>query len=131
MAPGRPPLAYPFKMSELWVRLALVAGVVAIGGAIALIGRRRARQAVSIVRAPDLDPGFYFFSSTSCTTCEQARAKLDTVLGPGGYKEFAWEEHPEAFTEYSVDQVPALMVVDHSRRGRLHLGQPDRALVLE
>jgi hypothetical protein len=118
-------------MSELWVRVALVAGVLAIAGATALIGRRRARQVVRIVRAPDLDPGFYFFSSTSCTTCDQARAKLDTTLGPGEYKEFVWEEHPEAFTEYSVDQVPALMVVDDSGRGRLHLGQPDPALVLE
>lgn len=115
-------------MNELWVRVALVAGALAIAGVIALIRHRHARTGVHTVDAKSLDAGVYFFSSATCATCVQARAKLDSALGGTGYREFAWENEPDAFTRYGVEQVPALMVVDEGGRGRVYLGQPDRAL---
>jgi hypothetical protein len=115
-------------MNDLWVRLAVVAGALAVAGLIALITRRRTTAGVRTVRARDLAAGVYFFSSVTCGTCDQARTKLDSTLGADGYEEFAWERHPETFTELGVDQVPAVMVVDHGGRGRIYFGQPDRAL---
>jgi hypothetical protein len=115
-------------MNELWLRVALVAGALVIAGVIAMITHRRAIEGVRVVRVTHLDPGVYFFSSASCSTCEQARAKLDSALGGSGYTEFAWEQHPETFAEYGVDQVPAVMMVDDARRGRISFGQPELAL---
>jgi hypothetical protein len=115
-------------MNELWLRVALVAGALAIAAVIALITRRRASKEVRTVRAESLGAGVYFFSAATCDTCERARVSLDSKLGAGGYTELAWERHPDVFAEHGVDQVPAVMVVDDSGRGRVYLGQPDLAV---
>jgi len=117
-------------MNDLWVRVALVAGALAVAAVISLIARRRASGKVRIIRASGLESGVYFFSASTCASCEQARAKLDSSVGIKGYTEFAWERDPETFSEYGVEQVPAVMVVDDAGRGRLFPGQPDRALRL-
>jgi hypothetical protein len=116
-------------MNDLWVRVALVAGALAVAAVITLIARRRASRKVRIVRAGGLDSGVYFFSASTCASCEQARVELDSSVGVAGYTEFAWERHPEIFSEYGVEQVPAVMVVDDAGRGRLYPGQPGGALV--
>lgn len=115
-------------MSELWLRVAIVGGALVVAGLIALITRTRAANAIRTVRAEHLEAGVYFFSATTCETCERARDRLDSKLGASGYTEFAWEHHPDVFSEYGVDQVPAVMVVNHEGRGSLRFGQPDRAL---
>jgi hypothetical protein len=115
-------------MNELWLRVALVAGALAITGVIIILMRRRAAVGVRNVSAGGLDSGVYFFSAATCATCEQARAKLDSTLGVDGYEEFTWEREPEAFAEYGVEQVPAVMVVDEGGRGRVYRGQPDHAM---
>lgn len=118
-------------MNDVWLRAALVAGALVIAGLIALISRRRANARVHTVLGTNLDPGIYFFSSATCATCEQARAILDSQLGPKGYEELAWENHPEVFTEHRVEKVPAVMIVDDAGRGRIRFGVPDGAWVLE
>lgn len=128
MVPARLPSAYPFGMSEIWIRTGLVIGALAAAGIIALIQRRRAAAPVRSVKTKGLAPGVYFFSSATCSTCDQAREKLESSLGADGYTEFAWDLHPDMFTELGIDQVPAVVIVDDAGRGRLHLGQPDRAL---
>lgn len=128
MVPGRLPSAYPSKMNEIWARVALVGGALVIVGLIALIRHRHVRSGVRSVAGTGLGAGVYFFSAASCATCARARAKLDSALGVKGYEEFAWESDPETFTEYGIEQVPAVMVVDDGGRGRVYLGQPDRAL---
>lgn len=115
-------------MNELWARVALVVGALALAAVISLIVRRRASAGIRSVKTRGMDSGFYFFSAETCATCEQARAKLDSSLGSDGYEEIAWEQHPEVFTEYGIDRVPAVMVVDDGGRGRLYFGQPDKAL---
>jgi hypothetical protein len=115
-------------MSELWARVLLVAGILAVTAAIALLQHRRKGSSVRNVPARGLAAGVYFFSSAACSTCETARNKLDHRLGDDGYIEFSWEQHPEAFTEHHVDQVPAVLVVGDGGGARLHLGQPEEAL---
>jgi hypothetical protein len=115
-------------MNDLWVRVALVAGALAVGSVISLIARRRASGTVRIIRASGLDSGVYFFSASTCASCEQARVKLDSSIGVEGYTEFAWERDPETFSVYGVELVPSVMVVDDAGRGRLYPGQPDRVL---
>lgn len=128
MVPGRQPSASPSRMSELWLRVAIVGGALAVAGLIASITRRRAAKATRTVQTVHLEAGVYFFSAATCATCERARARLDSKLGASGYTEFAWEHHPDVFSEYGVDQVPAVMVVNHEGKGRLRFGQPERAL---
>ena len=122
MEPGRRLSAYHYRMNEFWVRVAVVAGALAVAGVIISITRRRATVGVRTVSAGQLDAGVYFFSAETCATCEQARAKLDSTLGVGGFEEFTWEREPEAFAAYGVEEVPAVMVVDESGRGRVYLG---------
>jgi hypothetical protein len=115
-------------MNEVWARLLLVAGLLAIAGAIALIQRKRPASASRTVPARGLAAGAYFFSSTTCSSCDRARDKLNSRFGEDGYIEFSWERDPEAFDTHRIGQVPALLIISEGGRGRLHLGQPDKAL---
>jgi hypothetical protein len=114
-------------MNELWARVFLVAGILAITAAIAFIQRRRTASART-VSARGLAAGVYFFTSATCSTCDRARDSLDDRLGRDGYTEYSWERDPEAFAEHRIDQVPAVLIVGDGGRGSLHLGQPDKAL---
>lgn len=115
-------------MDEIWVRLGLVAGTLAVAGCVILIQRRRARRPIRTVEVPDKAPGVYFFSSSTCATCEDARDKLDARLGTDGYTEYAWEDNPGPFGDFDVDAVPAVVILEEGGRGRLYSGQPDKAL---
>lgn len=109
--------------------MAVVAGALAVAGVIAVIRHRRASAQVPTVQARGFSPGVYFFSSVACPPCEQTRNTLVAALGTSGYEEFVWEHHPETFTEYGVDQVPAIMIVDDGGLGRIYFGQPDPGLL--
>lgn len=115
-------------MDEIWVRVAIIATVVALAVGTAIIQRRRALNPVRSVDARGLQAGIYFFSSITCATCTQAREKLDSVLGSNGYTEIAWEKDADQFERLGVDAVPAVVIVDEGGRGRLYPGQPDEAL---
>lgn len=115
-------------MDEIWARVGLVLGALAVAGTISLIQRRRTRRPVRSVKAADMAAGVYFFSSATCPTCERAREKLNDRLGEDGYTEFTWENEPDPFNTLDVDAVPAVAVLDEAGRGRLYPGQPDRAL---
>lgn len=115
-------------MDEIWVRLGLVVGVLAVAGCVILIQRARARRPIRTVEVAGKAPGVYFFSSSTCATCEQARDKLDARLGTNGYTEYAWEDDPGPFGDFDVDAVPAVVILEEGGRGRLYPGQPDRAL---
>lgn len=115
-------------MDEIWARVGLVFGALAVAGAISFLQWRRTRRPVRTVEASDMAAGVYFFSSATCPTCERAREKLNARLGENGYTEFVWENDPGPFANLDVDAVPAVAVLDESGRGRLYPGQPDRAL---
>ncbi len=115
-------------MDELWARVGLVAGALAVAGVVVLIQRSRATRAVRKVVETGLEPGVYLFTSATCSSCTQARERLEAKLGQDRFRELAWEETSQTFEELGVDAVPAVMVVDDRGRGRIYPGQPDRAL---
>lgn len=115
-------------MDEIWLRLALIGGVVALAATVILVRQGRGSNPVRVIDAPGFAEGTYFFSSVACTTCSEARAKLESALGSEGYTEIAWEREPGPFEALGIDAVPAVMVVDDRRRGRLHVGRPDPSI---
>lgn len=115
-------------MDEFWARVGLVVGALAVAAGVSLIQRWRTRRPIRAVEVADADPGVYFFSSSTCATCERAREKLDARLGEHGYTEYAWESEPGPFGDFDVDAVPAVVILEEGGRGRLYPGQPDKAL---
>lgn len=115
-------------MDDIWARVTVVAGTLLMGMLITLVIRVRARRPEVEFEALPLGAGVYFFSSTTCPTCENARTKLNAHLGEEGYTEFVWDEQPRRFVELGVEVVPAVLVVTDSGRARLYPGQPERAL---
>lgn len=115
-------------MDEIWVRLALIAGAVAVAGSVALLQRSRSRDPVRRIESTDLAEGVYLFSSASCESCNRARDRLRERLGEAGYTELAWSEEPGVFEDVGVDAVPAVLVVNGDGRATLYPGQPDRVL---
>lgn len=115
-------------MSDLWPRLLVVAGALLVAAAIALLQRVRARGPVRDLGSVDLEAGVYFFSSTACPTCEDARSRLLSRLGARGFVEHVWEDSPAIFSRLEVTSVPAVLIVDESGQGRLFPGKVDRAV---
>lgn len=115
-------------MDEVWVRIGLVVAALAVAGLIVLIWRRGVRIPEREIEAPNLDPGLYFFSSGSCSTCESARDELIARAGEGGFEEYVWEREPQIFTDLGIDAVPAVLVMKEGGRGRLYPGQVRKAL---
>jgi hypothetical protein len=114
-------------MSEVWLRLVIVVGAVALSLLIILAIRRRPGHS----EAGDgrgLDPGIYLFTSATCSDCEGARARLEDMLGSTGYIEIRWEDEPSLFTRLDIDAVPCTIVVGDDGSASVHPGMPDRAL---
>lgn len=115
-------------MDDIWLRVTVIAGVLAIAGLVVIVQRQRAQAPVRAIGSTGLEAGVYFFSSATCSSCEAAREKLDAAMGEDGYTEFVWENEPDPFTDLKVNAVPAVLIV-RDGRGRLYPGQPDRALL--
>jgi hypothetical protein len=114
-------------MSEVWLRLVIVVGAVAISLLIVFAIRRLPRRP-----APGdgrgLDPGIYLFTSATCADCEGAKARLADLLGSAGYVEIRWEDEPGLFTRLDIGAVPCTIVVSDDGSASVHPGMPDRAL---
>ena len=113
-------------MSEVWLRLAIVVGAVAVS--LLIVGMLRRRPAVSSSDSGALAPGVYLFTSSTCTDCVGARARLGDRLGSDGYIEIRWEDDPGLFTHLGIDAVPCTVVVGDDGSASLHPGKPDGAL---
>lgn len=114
-------------MDDIWLRVTVIASVLAVAGLVVFVQRRRAQAPVRAIGSIGLETGVYFFSSATCSTCEAAREKLDAAMGESGYTEFVWEHEPDPFTDLKVDAVPAVLIV-RDGQGHLYPGQPDVAL---
>jgi hypothetical protein len=115
-------------MDEIWARIGLLLGALAVAGLTVLVRRSRVRAPEREIRAPELAPGLYLFSSATCSTCEQARRTLVAGVGESGFEEYAWEQRPELFTQLDVTAVPAVLVMREGGRGKLYPGRVEKAL---
>jgi len=114
-------------MSEVWLRLVIVVGAVALSLLIILVIRHRPSRS----KAGDgggLDPGIYLFTSATCSDCDGARARLADILGSTGYVEIRWENEPGLFTRLNIGAVPCTVVVGDDGSASVHPGMPDRAV---
>jgi len=113
-------------MSEVWLRLGIVAGGTLLVVLIAVIMRRPGPRVAG--EAGGLGPGIYLFSSATCADCVPARARLVEDLGPSGFVEIRWESEPALFAELGIDAVPCTLVVSETGEATRFPGMPDRAL---
>lgn len=115
-------------MDDIWIRLGLIAGAVAVAAASVLVLRSRATETKRTLVETGLQPGVYFFSSSECPDCSHTRQALSGSLGEQGYVELRWEDDPEVFRRLSVDAVPATLVVSADGSGTLWPGGAEPAL---
>ncbi len=115
-------------MDETLLRVGLVSGALSVAAMAALIQRARAKDLARHAEAGRLAPGIYLFTSRSCADCGPARTMLAERLGDAGFREFAWESHPEIFDDMGIDAVPATVVVDPRSRATVYPGLPTGAL---
>lgn len=115
-------------MSELWLRLGLIAGALAVGALATVILRSRVTGRPKVLMRTGLAPGIYLFTSAACPGCSSARRMLIDELGESGFVELRWEQQPGVFHQLSVDAVPATVIVGEDGSGTLWPGRPERAL---
>jgi hypothetical protein len=114
-------------MSELWLRIGLIAAAVAIAMVAALVTRRARSPRPALLEA-DLGPGIYLFSSSDCLDCRSARSVIEQALGPRGFVEIRWEEDPGIFDRLGISAVPTTLVVSAAGSATLYPGMPDAAI---
>ena len=114
-------------MSEVWLRLAIVAAGIVVALGVALVLRRPVAHPVT-TKGAGLGPGVYLFSSSACVDCVAARARLLDALGPTGFVEIDWEDDPGSFAEFMIDAVPCTVIVSEEGMSTRFPGMPDRAL---
>ena len=114
-------------MSEVWLRLAIVAAAALVTlGLVVLLRRREAEPAA--VGVTGLRTGIYLFSSSSCVDCLTARGQLEDALGAAGFAEILWEDEPELFADLGIDVVPCTIVVSADGSAARYPGAPEKAL---
>jgi hypothetical protein len=114
-------------MSELWVRVLLVVGAVAVVLLAAALLRRPARRGEALTEA-ELAPGAYLFTSETCGDCQTARDRLVERLGTNGFTEIEWEKDPDIFTRVGIEVVPCTVVVARDGTATRYPGMPEEAL---
>jgi hypothetical protein len=113
-------------MSEVWLRVGIVAGGTLLVVLVAVILRRPGPRETG--EAGGLGPGVYLFSSSTCADCVPARASLIEQLGSSGFVEIRWESEPGLFAELGIDAVPCTLIVSETGEATRYPGLPDRAL---
>lgn len=113
-------------MSEVWLRIAIIAGAVLV--IVVVVAFMRPRRSGEIGGSTSgMAPGVYLFTSGTCADCVPAREQLLEKLGPGGFHEIEWEQDPDAFTRAGIDVVPCTVVVGLDGSATSFPGMPDPA----
>jgi hypothetical protein len=115
-------------MSDVWVRLILVAGALVVVLVVTLLLRGRSGVRPIPIEAAGLGPGVYLFSSSACLDCAPARRAIEQALGATGFVEIRWEEAPGVFHDLGIGAVPATVVVWVDGSAMLFPGMPEEAL---
>lgn len=99
-------------MSDLTIRLIIVAAVVVFVAAVSLLARRLGApyHAVLDLSGLDLPAGLVMFTSTECENCKKALAVAKATGAP--LREITHEIEPGAFEKAGVTGVPLTVVVD-------------------
>lgn len=99
-------------MNEVVVRLAVVGLIVVVAAAIAwLVGRYRQPPHPSVTVGDVGDrPGVVMFTSTTCSTCKDAIARLEDVGVP--FREVTNDLEPQRLEAWGIVAVPVTVVVD-------------------
>ncbi len=101
-------------MTDLVVRLVIVAATLAVAGGLAYVAHRRTARRMEV--APVDLSGFggrvLFFSDAACRRCPVVRDLLDE-LGVD-YAEFSYGEHPEGMRAAGITAVPLVVVRDEA-----------------
>ena len=103
-------------MNEVVVRLAIVGLIVLAAAGIAwLIGRYRQPPHPSVTVGEVGDrPGVLMFTSTTCSTCKDAIARLEEVGVP--FREVTNDLEPQRLEAWGIVAVPVTVVVDADSR---------------
>lgn len=109
MLPSSPELR---SVSDWVVRAAAVAAVVVLAIVVARLAGRWSRPAHPPIALTGLgrEPGVVMFTSTDCTTCHDARARVESLGVP--FREVTYELEQKRFEAAGVVAVPLTVVVD-------------------
>lgn len=99
-------------MSDQFIRLGVVVGIVVVAALVAWIARRVRRPPHPGVRVGDVGdrPGVVLFTSTTCPTCRDAIAELERL--DVSFREVTNDLEPSRFESWGVTAVPLTVVVD-------------------
>jgi hypothetical protein len=99
-------------VSDVVVRLAVVAVVIVVAAVIAFVIGRLARPPHPGISVGDVGdrPGVILFTSTTCSTCKETIAMYQHLGVP--FREVTNELEPQRFEEWGVVAVPLTVVVD-------------------
>lgn len=115
-------------MSDVVVRLGVVAGVIVLAAVIAFVIGRLARPPHPRISVGDLGdrPGVILFTSTTCSTCKETIALYERLGVP--FREVTNELEPQRFDDWGIVAVPLTVVVDaHGTAIRTFSGSPRKA----
>ena len=112
-------------MNEPGVRIAVVLAVIAIAGlAAAMAGRTQRARPIMTIRT-DLLPGVHLFTSSTCSTCAEARRVIASTYGTD-FKEIRHEDDPVSFGRHGITRVPTAIVALPGGEARVFEGVPRR-----
>lgn len=99
-------------MSDPLVRLLIALGVIVVAAAFAFVAKAVRRPIHPTVRVGDLGdrPGVVLFTSTDCSNCKRAIARLKDLAIP--FREVTHELEPRQLEAWEVVAVPLTVVLD-------------------
>lgn len=99
-------------MNDPFIRLMIALGVVLVAVAIAFVAKAIRKPIHPTVQVGDLGdrPGVVLFTSTDCSNCKKAIARLKELSIP--YREVTHELEPKQLEAWGVVAVPLTVVLD-------------------
>ena len=99
-------------MSDPVVRVAIALAVIVVAVVVAVIAKSVRKPIHPTVFVGDLGdrPGVVLFTSTDCSSCKKAIARLKEMSVP--YREVTHELEPQQFEAWEVVAVPLTVVLD-------------------
>ena len=110
-------------MTEPGVRIAVVLAIIALSAVAATMAGRTKRARPIVTTRTDLLPGVHLFTSSTCSTCTEARRVIASSYGDD-FNEIRHEEDPESFGQHGITRVPTAIVALPGGEARIFEGVP-------